>query len=74
MASRNDPQTLLAHVLMARIRQDTHPSVTQMTLVEQILPASLRREYIEMLIEKTLSARSPSIPMLRRIQRLVQEG
>jgi hypothetical protein len=43
-----------------------------MQILEQTLPRSLRREYLNVLLEKVVSDSSPSIPMLRHIARLAQ--
>ena len=43
-----------------------------MTILEETIPPQLIREYLGILLEKTLSDRFPSIPMLRRIQGVVQ--
>ena len=76
MASRNtgdvsrlQAQTALSRVLLDRIRNDNHPSFTQMNMLEQTLPQSLHREYLGILLEKVMGEQWPSISMLRRIQR-----
>jgi hypothetical protein len=68
--SREDVQTALAKVLLERIRQDNYPSTTQMDLLEEVIPPDLLRDYVNVLLEKTLTSRWPSISVLRRIQRL----
>ena len=75
MASRNraevtreQAQTALSRVLLEKIRKDTYPSYTQMSLLEQSIPPSLHREYLEILLEKVMHDERPSITMLRRIQ------
>ena len=76
MASRNkgdvsrlQTQTALSRVLLDKIRNDKHPSFTQMNMLEQTLPQSLHREYLSILLEKVMGEQWPSISMLRRIQR-----
>ena len=76
MASRNtgdvsrlQAQTALSRVLLDKIRNDNHPSFTQMNMLEQTLPQSLHREYLGILLEKVMGEQWPSISMLRRIQR-----
>ena len=76
MASRNEgdvsrlqAQTALSRVLLDKIRNDNHPSFTQMNMLEQTLPQSLHREYLGILLEKVMGEQWPSISMLRRIQR-----
>lgn len=68
--SREDVQTALAKVLLERVRQDNYPSTTQMDLLEEVIPPALVRDYVNVLLEKTLTSRFPSIPLLRRLQRV----
>ena len=70
MARSVEAQTALARILMERVRADRHPSVTQMTILEETIPPPLVEEYLEMLLEKMAQDRTPSVPMLRRIQRI----
>jgi hypothetical protein len=70
---RNDAQTVVARFLLDRIRQDKYPSITQMSLLEEMLPASLRPQYLNILLEKAVSTPTPSISMLRRIQQVAQQ-
>jgi hypothetical protein len=67
--TREQAQTALSRVLLEKLRQDKHPSSTEMDILEQSLPASLEREYLNVLLEKVLVEPRPSISMLRRIQR-----
>jgi hypothetical protein len=67
--SSEQAQTALSRVLLAKLRQDKYPSSTEMDILEQTLPPSLEREYLNVLLEKVLVERRPSITMLRRIQR-----
>jgi hypothetical protein len=80
LASRNrdDPspeqaQTAFARLLLQKVREDKHPSFTQMNILEQTLPRSLYREYFVVLLEKAMSERRPSVSMLRRIQRFAAQ-
>lgn len=72
MAARDQAQAALAKILLEQIRRDSHPSVTQMSMLEQTLPPSMLPEYVNILLEKVWQDKSPSIPMLRRIQRVSQ--
>jgi hypothetical protein len=65
---REQAQTALSRVLLQKIRQDQHPSLTQMTLLERTLPPSLHREYLTVLLEKVARDPRPSTTMIRRIQ------
>jgi hypothetical protein len=66
--SREEAQTAFSRLLLEKVRQDKHPSSTQMSMLEQTLPPSLHREYLNVLLEKTMNDNWPSISMLRRIQ------
>ena len=71
MADQNQHQAVFVQMLFERVRQDAFPSATHMAILEQSLPPERRGEYVDMLLEKVFAHPSPSIPMLRRIQRLV---
>ena len=71
--TREQVQTALSHVLLDKIRNDRYPSYTQMAMLEQTLPPSLRGEYLNVLFEKVASDSRPSITMLRRIQRFAAQ-
>ena len=71
--SREDVQTALAQVILARVREDNYPSTTQMDLLEQVIPPDLVRDYVNVLLEKVLVTRWPSISMLRRLQRVATQ-
>ena len=64
-------QIALARVLLERVRQENYPSTTQMDVLEEIIPPDLMRDYINVLLEKTLTSRWPSISLLRRLQRVM---
>jgi len=68
--SREEVQTALAQVLLAKVRQDNYPSTTEMDMLEEIIPPDLVRDYVNVLLEKTLASRWPSISILRRLQRV----
>jgi hypothetical protein len=70
--SREQVQTALAQVLLERVRQENYPSSTDMDMLEEIIPPDLVRDYINVLLEKALTSRWPSISILRRLQRLTQ--
>jgi hypothetical protein len=67
--SREQVQTAISRILLENIRQDRYPSYTQMTMLEQTIPPSLYREYLNVLLEKVISENRPSVTMIRRIQR-----
>jgi hypothetical protein len=72
LTTGDEARTALSRVLLERIRKDDHPSVAQMDILEETIPPQLVREYLSILLEKTLADRWPSIPMLRRISRAAQ--
>lgn len=43
-----------------------------MSILEHVIPAELVDEYLDILLEKVGSESSPSVPMLRRIQRITE--
>jgi hypothetical protein len=69
--NRNETQVALAGLLLEKIRQDRYPSATEMMLLEEILPPRLLPGYVEVLLDKVAEDDRPSIPMIRRIQRLI---
>jgi hypothetical protein len=69
--SREDVQTALAQMLLAKVRQDNYPSATEMDMLEEVIPPDLVRDYVNVLLEKTLTSRWPSISLLRRLQRVM---
>jgi hypothetical protein len=72
VATRREAQGMLSQVLMDHVRADPYPSVTQMTLIEESIPLDMVDEYLDILLEKVTSVRFPSVPMMRRIQRVAE--
>jgi hypothetical protein len=70
MADRQEAQTALSRLLLEKVRADNHPSATQMAILEETMPPELTREYLNVLLEKVLTEKTPSTEMLRRIQRI----
>jgi hypothetical protein len=68
--TREEAQTVFARLLLERVRQDNYPSMTQLTILEQTLPPSLEREYLDVLLEKAMSGRVPNVTLLKRIQQI----
>jgi hypothetical protein len=67
-----EAQAALSRVLLDHVREDNYPSNTQMTLLEESIPLQMVDEYLEILFEKVQNVRNPSIPMIRRIQRVAE--
>ncbi len=57
--------------LIDRVAADRYPSSTQLDLIEANLPVELYQEYTQMLIERLDEVNYPSLPMLQRVQRMV---
>jgi hypothetical protein len=61
-----------AEMLLARIRSDKHPSATHMALLESVASDRMLVVYILALMEKIENDPNPSIPMMRRVQGLIE--
>ena len=70
VADREEALTAISRLLLERVRADKYPSATYMEILEQTLPPEMTREYVNVLLEKVITDRTPSIQMLRRIQRI----
>jgi hypothetical protein len=70
--TREEAQGWLVQILLDKVREDKYPSTTQMDTIEQIIPQPMIPDYLEVLMEKAAEDTIPSIPMLRRIQRVAE--
>ena len=70
--TQDDAQTWFTQTLLEKVREDRYPSTTQLTLIEETIPQEMVGDYIAVLMEKVSQDTVPSIPMLRRIQRVAQ--
>jgi hypothetical protein len=68
-----EARAMLAGQLLKRVRDDRYPSVTEMAIIEELIPPQLLPRYVEILIEKVTQENRPSISMLHRIRRLMKE-
>jgi hypothetical protein len=59
-----------AQAVLDKLRGDAHPSITQMDLVEGMLPPELFPQYLAILTDKVQNDPYPSTEVLERIQRL----
>jgi hypothetical protein len=66
-----ESRVALAGLLLEKVRDERHPSSTQMAIIEEVLPPQLLSRYVEVLLEKVAQDDRPSIPMLQRIQRVI---
>ena len=66
-----ESRVALAGILLEKVRDERYPSGAQMTMIEQVLPPQLLSRYVEVLLEKVAQDERPSIPMLQRLQRVI---
>jgi hypothetical protein len=62
-----------AETLLESIRRDRHPSVTQMDMFEMVASPKLRVAYVLDLMERIEDDPRPSISMMHRVRRLIDE-
>lgn len=62
-----------AEVLLDRIRGDIYPSGTQMDLLEEVAPPRQRVEFVLHLLERIQEEQHPSIQMMARARRLIED-
>ena len=67
----NPLQERYAEVLLARISSDKHPSTTHMAMFESVASDRAMVAYILHLLERLENDPNPSIPMMRRVERLI---
>jgi hypothetical protein len=65
-----EAKLVAARTILDKLRQDDHPSITQMDLIEGMLPRALFPEYLEILTEKIENDPYPSTALLERVKRL----
>ena len=63
-----------AQALLDKLRGDAHPSITQMDIIEGMLPRELFPQYLAILTDKVRNERYPSTDLLERLQRLSGSG
>ena len=68
--NRDEAQAQIVETLMDKIRADRFPSATQMAILEEVIPREMIPDYLDILLDKIAEDTVPSIPMLRRIQRV----
>jgi hypothetical protein len=62
-----------AEVLLERISSDQHPSATHMALFESVASDRMLVAYVLHLMQRIEDDPNPSIPMMRRVQRLIEQ-
>jgi hypothetical protein len=70
--TRDEAQAWFTRFLLRRVGRDEYPSTTQLDLIEKSIPRELLDDYLRTLVDKVAHDRFPSVPLLRRIQRLIE--
>jgi len=70
--SRHEAQAWFTRFLLRRVRRDEYPSTTQLDLIEKSIPREMLPQYLRVLVDKVAHDMFPSIPLLRRIQHLIE--
>ena len=70
--NRAEAQAWFTRFLLSRVRRDDYPSTTQLDLIEKSIPREMLDEYLRVLVDKVAHDMFPSIPLLRRIQHLIE--
>ena len=69
---RDEAQAWFTRFLLRRVRRDDYPSTTQLDLIEKSIPREMLDQYLRVLVDKVAHDMFPSIPLLRRIQHLIE--
>jgi hypothetical protein len=70
--TRHEAQAWFTRFLLRRVRRDDYPSTTQLDLIEKTIPREMLPQYLRVLVDKVAHDMFPSIPLLRRIQHLIE--
>lgn len=66
-----EARAVMAGLLLNRVKQDRHPSSTELDMIEQVIPPQLLPRYVEVLLDRVAHESRPSISMLHRIRRVI---
>lgn len=66
-AEQYDARRELLDMLLTKVRNDRFPSATHMDLIEQLMGPKERSIYVQVLLDKIVHDRYPSIPLMRRV-------
>ena len=69
---RDEARAWFIETLLDKVRNDPYPSATHLAMIEDAIPREMVSDYLEVLMEKVAQDTVPSIPMLRRIQRVAE--
>jgi hypothetical protein len=67
----NPLQDRYAEMLLKKISSDRHPSATHMNMLEAVASDRLLVAYILALMQRIEDDPNPSIPLMRRVERLI---
>ena len=70
--TRDEAQAWFTRFLLRRVGRDEYPSTTQLDLIEKSISRELLDDYLRVLVDKVAHDRFPSVPLLRRIQHLIE--
>jgi hypothetical protein len=70
--TRDEAQAWFTRFLLRRVRRDDYPSTTQLDLIERSIPREMLAQYLRVLVDKVARDMFPSVPLLRRIQHLIE--
>jgi len=70
--TRDEAQAWYTRFLLRRVRREDYPSTTQLDLIEKSIPREMLPQYLRVLVDKVAHDMFPSIPLLRRIQHLIE--
>jgi hypothetical protein len=74
MANDQTLKERYVQLLIDKVRDDLYPSVNHMDLIEATVGSGEQlAEYLDALMDKVEETTFPSLPMLRRIQRIVAQ-
>ena len=68
-----EARAAFVRILMQRVLADRHPSPTYLSMIEQALPPQWIPDYVEILLKKVADDERPSLSMLQRIGRLIDQ-
>jgi hypothetical protein len=71
--TRDEARAWFTRFLLERVRREDYPSTTQLDLIEESIPRRMLPEYLRVLGDKVTHDRFPSIPLLQRIQRVIDD-
>jgi hypothetical protein len=71
MADRDDARAALVQTLLEKVSADRYPSTTMLDLIEELLTEEEYPAYVTFLQGRLRDEQFPSIPMLKRLTKLI---